>query len=216
MFVIMNRSSGSVNAQNVLYWLQMTDVTQTTKRAERADSVANRDRILQAAREEFGAHGLNAEVSDIAARAGVGVGTLYRHFENRDGLLTALMQAIQADMGKGVQAAMTAGDPSSIVRELIHSMAEICHRNGALVDVLLSSRGADLKRLQSSFSEVFGGMLQQGIEQGAFRQDLDTSVATEVFRSFFAAGGSTALAANCPHAEAADAFADFFLAAIKA
>ena len=88
MFVIMNRSSGSVNAQNVLYWLQMTDVTQTTKRAERADSVANRDRILQAAREEFGAHGLDAEVSDIAARAGVGVGTLYRHFENRDGLLT--------------------------------------------------------------------------------------------------------------------------------
>ncbi len=216
MLVIMNRSSGSVNAQNVLYWHQMTDVTQTTKRAERADSVANRDRILQAAREEFGAHGLDAEVSDIAARAGVGVGTLYRHFENRDGLLTALIQAIEADMGKAVQSAMAAGDPGSIVRELIRSMSEICHRNGALVDVLLSRRGADMERVQSAFSDLFGGMLKHGIDLGAFRQDLDVSVATEVIRSFFAAGGPTALAADRSHPEAADAFADFFLAAITA
>ncbi len=194
----------------------MTDVTQTTKRAERADSVANRDRILQAAREEFGARGLDAEVSDIAARAGVGVGTLYRHFENRDGLLIALIQAIEADVGKAIVAAMIADDPTAVVREFIRSMAEICHRNGALVDVLLSRRGADLKRLQSSFSEVFGGILKQGIEQGAFRQDLDVSVAAEVFRSFFAAGGQTALAADRSHPEAADAFADFFLAAVKA
>ncbi|MCI0886448.1 MAG: hypothetical protein J4N92_09710, partial [Chloroflexi bacterium] len=59
-------------------------------------------------------------------------------------------------------------------------------------------------------------VLKQGIQRGAFRQDLDISVAAEVFRSFFAAGGPTALAADRPHSEAADAFADFFLAAVIA
>lgn len=194
----------------------MREVTPATKRAERADSVANRDRVLQAAREEFGARGLDAEVSDIAARAGVGVGTLYRHFEGRDGLLSALMQEIEADIGNAVEAAMIADEPTVVVREIIRAIAEICRRNGALVDVLLSRRGTELERVQSSFSEVFGGVLKQGVERGAFRYDLDISVAAEIFRSFFSAGGPTALAADRSYPEAADAFADFFLAAIRA
>ncbi len=194
----------------------MADVTPNTKRAERADSVANRDRILQAAREEFGARGLDAEVSDIAARAGVGVGTLYRHFDAREGLLSALVQDIEADMGKAVVDAMIADNPTAVIQELIRSIRKICHRNGALVDVLLSRRGADVARVQGSFTEVVGNVLKQGIQQGAFRQDLDTSVATEVFRSFFAGGGPAALASDRRHPEATDAFADFFLTAIKA
>jgi AcrR family transcriptional regulator len=59
-------------------------------RKPRADAVRNRARVLDAARSEFAAHGLDAQIDDIARAAGVGVGTVYRHFPTKDDLLEAL------------------------------------------------------------------------------------------------------------------------------
>ncbi|WP_330232404.1 TetR/AcrR family transcriptional regulator [Nocardia sp. NBC_00508] len=62
------------------------------KRAPRADAQRNRDRLLTEARVAFLANGTDASLEDIAARAGVGVGTLYRHFPSRETLLEALLR----------------------------------------------------------------------------------------------------------------------------
>ena len=59
----------------------------------RADAKRNRDRIVEVAREVFREHGYDASLDEIAKRAGVGAGTLYRHFPNRDALLDAIMQS---------------------------------------------------------------------------------------------------------------------------
>lgn len=56
----------------------------------RSDAARNRERILVAAEEVFAARGLEATLDDIAAHAGLGVGTVYRRFENRDALVQAL------------------------------------------------------------------------------------------------------------------------------
>ncbi len=56
----------------------------------RADARRNRERVLEAAREIFGRDGIEAQVDDIAACAGVGVGTVYRHFATKDALVQAL------------------------------------------------------------------------------------------------------------------------------
>jgi AcrR family transcriptional regulator len=56
----------------------------------RADARRNRERVLEAARECFARSGLDAQVDDIAKRAGVGVGTVYRHFPTKDALAAAL------------------------------------------------------------------------------------------------------------------------------
>jgi len=56
----------------------------------RADARRNRERVLAAARECFAEHGLDAQVDDVAQRAGVGVGTVYRHFPTKDALARAL------------------------------------------------------------------------------------------------------------------------------
>ena len=56
----------------------------------RADARRNRERVLDAAREVFGAEGLDAQVDDIARRAGVGVGTVYRHFPTKEALVEAV------------------------------------------------------------------------------------------------------------------------------
>jgi AcrR family transcriptional regulator len=66
--------------------------TPTAERPPRADAVRNRAKVLAAARETFAHEGLEAEVAAIAERAGVGVGTVYRHFPTKVALLTALTE----------------------------------------------------------------------------------------------------------------------------
>jgi AcrR family transcriptional regulator len=59
----------------------------------RADAKRNYDRIVEVAREVFREKGYDASLDEVAKRAGVGPGTLYRHFPNRDALLDAIMQS---------------------------------------------------------------------------------------------------------------------------
>jgi AcrR family transcriptional regulator len=59
----------------------------------RADAQRNRDRIVEVAREVFREQGYDASLDEVAKRAGVGPGTLYRHFPKRDDLLDAIMQS---------------------------------------------------------------------------------------------------------------------------
>jgi AcrR family transcriptional regulator len=58
----------------------------------RADARRNRERILKAARAVFGDHGIDAQIDDVAKRAKVGVGTVYRHFPTKEALLDALVR----------------------------------------------------------------------------------------------------------------------------
>ena len=62
----------------------------TVTRPMRADARRNYDRLVTAAREEFAAHGREASIEDVAKRAGVGIGTLYRHFPRRIDLVEAV------------------------------------------------------------------------------------------------------------------------------
>ena len=57
---------------------------------QRADARRNRKRVLDAARAQFAEHGVEAQIDDIARAAGLGVGTVYRHFPTKDALLEAL------------------------------------------------------------------------------------------------------------------------------
>jgi len=70
----------------------MNSSENSAKRAPRADAKRNRERLLQAARERVAEIGPNASLEDIAKRAEVGIGTLYRHFPTRDDLLAAVCE----------------------------------------------------------------------------------------------------------------------------
>lgn len=65
----------------------MTKKSSTTARHPRADALRNRERILEVAKAAFTRHGANASLEEIAKQAGVGTGTLYRHFPTRDALI---------------------------------------------------------------------------------------------------------------------------------
>jgi len=63
-----------------------------TERPLRADARRNRECILQAAREVFAKSGIDAQMDDVASRAGVGVGTVYRHFPTKEALMAELVR----------------------------------------------------------------------------------------------------------------------------
>src|SRR5690606_35014182 len=64
----------------------------------RADARRNRDRVLKIAMQHFASRGVNASLEEIAKAAGVGAGTLYRHFPSREALLAAALQDRQAEL----------------------------------------------------------------------------------------------------------------------
>lgn len=71
----------------------MTEPTASKRRAPRADARRNRDHILDTAEQYFSEHGVTGSLDAIAKRAGIGAGTLYRHFPNREALLASLLSA---------------------------------------------------------------------------------------------------------------------------
>lgn len=71
-----------------------------TSQPVRADAVRNRQKILAAARDSFAEEGTEASLDAIARRAGVGPGTLYRHFPNRDALIAELLASELGDLAQ--------------------------------------------------------------------------------------------------------------------
>ncbi|MFD5191434.1 TetR/AcrR family transcriptional regulator [Streptomyces sp. NPDC058357] len=75
-----------------------SSTAQTPPRPMRADARRNYDRLLAEARTAFAEHGTDASLEDVARRAGVGIGTLYRHFPNRHALMNAVFQEALASL----------------------------------------------------------------------------------------------------------------------
>ena len=77
----------------------------------RADAARNRERVLRAAREAFAESGYGVPLDEIAARAGVGPGTVYRHFPAKEALFEAVVTARITDLVSDAQARAAAADP---------------------------------------------------------------------------------------------------------
>jgi AcrR family transcriptional regulator len=80
-------------------------------KTQRADARRNRERVLDAAREQFAADGLDAQMDEIARAAGVGVGTVYRHFPTKESLLEALAQQRFDAKAQAAREALQIEDP---------------------------------------------------------------------------------------------------------
>jgi AcrR family transcriptional regulator len=91
----------------------------------RRDAERNRQRILEAARDAFAEDGLAVTLDEIARRAGVGVGTVYRHFPTKDALVTALTEAHFERLAHTVEGALAeGGDPWDVFAAAIWRAAE--------------------------------------------------------------------------------------------
>jgi AcrR family transcriptional regulator len=89
----------------------MTPIAEPAGRSLRRDAARNRQRILRAAAEVFRERGLDATLDDVAHRAGVGVGTVYRRFSDKETLVAELFQAQIDDLVSAAEKACEADDP---------------------------------------------------------------------------------------------------------
>ncbi|GIF74092.1 TetR/AcrR family transcriptional regulator [Asanoa siamensis] len=95
----------------------------TPPRPLRADAARNRDALLAAAADEFAERGLEASVADIARRAGVGKGTVFRHFATKDDLLAAIVIDRMDALDAVGQDLLTADDAATALHEFLTAAA---------------------------------------------------------------------------------------------
>ena len=107
-------------------------------RAMRADARRNRTKVLKAARASMARDGLDAQMEEIAREAGVGVGTVYRHFPNKDELVEALANERFERLSDLAREALAESDPWRSFESFIRAGARIQTEDRALSEVLVS------------------------------------------------------------------------------
>src|SRR5690242_3146508 len=120
----------------------MSAAEETAVRQLRADARRNRERILEAAKEVFGEQGADAQMDDVARRAGVGVGTVYRHFPNKDVLMGELVTEKFRSFTEAAGEALENKDAWQGFCGLLEDTAAHMAENVALQDALRTTSAA--------------------------------------------------------------------------
>jgi AcrR family transcriptional regulator len=150
--------------------------TETPARPLRADAQRNRDKVLTAAVEAFAEHGEDVALETIAARAGVGIGTLYRHFPSREALVAAAYKnevdalcAAAADL-LGVLPADQA------LKAWTERFADYIAAKRAMGEALRSAVGSDSPLFAEARAQILGALgllLEAGAASCTLRADVD-------------------------------------------
>jgi AcrR family transcriptional regulator len=138
----------------------------------RADARRNRERVLEAARELFAASGIAAPLDDIAARAGVGPGTVYRHFPTKEALFEAVTAARLHDLVEFARARAAADDPAAAFDEFLDRLTEeaAAKRN---VPEAFTTPGADgLAPVREELHAALAVLVRRAQEVGAVRREI--------------------------------------------
>ena len=148
-----------------------------TERPLRADARRNRERILASARAAFAESGADAQIDDVARHAGVGVGTVYRHFPTKQALLTELVRQTFRLFTEWAREALEAdGEPFALIEGLLRRIAETAAGDAGVQYALASSAGqasteapAEQDELIAVIAELTGraqraGTIRPGIE----------------------------------------------------
>jgi AcrR family transcriptional regulator len=143
----------------------------------RRDAQRNRERILEAAREVFAERGVGATLDHIAARAGVGVGTVYRRYPNKDALLDELCEDWINDLAAFAEEALASRDPWKAFIAFLERVEEASAANRALEHLIVGSpRGPErVARARERLAEPIEALVERAQKQGKLRADFDAS-----------------------------------------
>jgi AcrR family transcriptional regulator len=142
----------------------------------RVDASRNYQRLLAVAEQAFGENGVNASLNEIAKRAGVGAGTLYRHFPTRDALLQALLHERFEGLGKkAVELSAEPDAGTALVDWLRALIAQVTIFPGLASSMMEILRGGQSELMTSCASVRDAGhaMLERAQAAGAVRAEVD-------------------------------------------
>jgi AcrR family transcriptional regulator len=149
--------------------------TTDTERPLRADARRNRERILQGAREVFAQDGIDAQMDDVAARAGVGVGTVYRHFPTKEALMGELVRQKFRQLADVAREALAReGEPFTVFADMLRDNAGVCARD-ATIQHALTGLGENTWPAQAEQQELMthtGELIARAQRAGTIRADV--------------------------------------------
>jgi AcrR family transcriptional regulator len=166
-------------------------VTAPATRPLRRDAAGNRRRLIEAAHTVFGRRGLDAGVDEVAAEAGVGVGTFYRHFGAKDALLDALVEAFMDDVERWAREALHLPDGLGLETYLWQLGEALLVHRACLPRLAASTAATRIDALRPVLDELIADARQHG----RVRPDLtrgDVSMLTWGLRAVITTTGSIA------------------------
>lgn len=144
----------------------------------RADAVRNKKLIVQAAHELFATAGMAASIDEIAERAGVGTGTLYRHFPTKEALFEAIVIGRVEELVEEARRLIKSHQPREAFFKLLSQLVENSNGHKDLLDAL-GSQSFDLQNavpgLLAEMWKAIGQLLEQAQNAGAVRRDVRLS-----------------------------------------
>ncbi len=164
-----------------------------TARPLRRDARENRERVLDAAAAVFGEQGIDASTETIASRAGVGVGTVFRHYPTKRELLEAVLDHIMTQIAEAVEKLADSDEPGQAFFEALEGTALRASAKRAVAEALAASTPAAVRTERKvpmkppRYREALRVLLERAQEQGAVRDDVGID---EVSALLFAAASA--------------------------
>lgn len=143
-------------------------------RPQRSDAVRNRRRLLEAAAEVFAERGLEAGVGEIAARAGVGRGTLFRNFPTKADLIAAIVvERMHQGIADG-RALLGAGDPADVPFAFLNEIVKRQQSDRALFEAVSEEflANPDIRAVHADFLTLLEEILETGKRAGSVRPEI--------------------------------------------
>jgi AcrR family transcriptional regulator len=145
-------------------------------RVPRADARANRVRILDVAEEVFGEGGESASTEEVARLAGVGIGTVFRHFPTKAALLEAVLARRFDRLREQAEALLNAADPGKAFLGFFRYLVADAPAKIGIAEALLDARGdggGEAARASTELRQAFGALLHRAQQAGVIRDDVE-------------------------------------------
>jgi AcrR family transcriptional regulator len=141
----------------------------------RADAQRNLDRILEAASEAYAEVGPDVTMDEIARRAGVGHGTVFRRFPTKDALRAAVIRVRLEELLVRANGLLEKPDARAALEEFVWAAAEACRRDRTLFEGIEQLEGfAEVAEAKQELHDLMGRLIRRAQRAGAIRRGLDS------------------------------------------
>jgi AcrR family transcriptional regulator len=153
----------------------MNDAARAELRKPRSDSLRNRERLMAAAKSAFTERGASVALEDIARSAGVGIGTLYRHFPSREALLAAVYSREVEQLAAAADTLLSQLPPGEAFEAWLHQMVDYMATKRVIAPALQAAPGAGsaLNAAGPAISGALARLANAAIATGDIRADLE-------------------------------------------
>jgi AcrR family transcriptional regulator len=153
-------------------------IVTTPARSLRADAARNRELLLAAAEDEFAERGLDASIADIARRAGVAKGTVFRHFATKEELIAAIVGGHFAALTAVARGLLDSADPGAALLEFLTVAAEGVQQQDLTFLQTASEGDSAVAELRNQLHASVESLVERARQAGAVRADI---TGTDVF-----------------------------------